>query len=107
MKNFWITVLKPKAIYAKWLFFIAVLSVLVVGVSGHLDIVKEYFGAANWTFKIGSFELSVYKVLRSALIVILIFWIAAIVSEFAEKRIGQFKKIGSTKRALILSLIHI
>lgn len=107
MKNFWIAVLKPKAVYAKWLVFIAVFGVLAVGVSGHLDLVKEYLGAATWTFKIGSFEISVYKALRSALIVILIFWVAAIVSDFAEKRIGQFKKIGSTKRALIIKTLHI
>ena len=107
MANLWINIVKPKGIHAKWLIFLTLTLLLAFGALGHFDIVREYLDTEALTFKAGAFEISAYRALKSILIVVLIFWLAAIVSDFAEKRIGEFKKIRAANRALILKIVHI
>lgn len=107
MTNLWINIIKPKGIYAKWLVFLTLAAVLVLGGSGHFDVVRDYLDTEALTFKAGNYQISAYKALKSILIVILVFWAAAIASDFAEKRVGKFKKIRAANRALILKIVHI
>lgn len=107
MANIWLNIIKPKGIYAKWLIFLTLAAILALGSSGHFDIVREYLDKDALTFQAGGFKISVYKALKSILIVILVFWAAAIASDFAEKRIGKFRKIRAANRTLILKIVHI
>lgn len=107
MANIWINIIKPKGIYAKWMIFFTLLAVLGFGATGHFDIVRQYLDTEELTLRAGSYEISVYKALKSLLVVILVFWSAAIVSDFAENRIAKLKKIRAANRALILKIMHI
>ena len=107
MANIWLNIIKPKGIYAKWLIFLTLAAVLALGGTGHFDVVREYLDTEALTFKAGGFEISAYKVLKSILIMILVFWMAAIVSDFAEKRLSKLRKIRAANRALILKIVHI
>ncbi len=107
MANIWISLIKPKGIYAKWFIFLTLVATVALGSTGYFDIVRQYLDTEALTFKAGSFEVSAYKALKSILIVILVFWGAAIASDFVEKRINKLKKVRAANRALFLKIVHI
>ena len=51
MKSIWLNIVKPKGIYAKWLIFLTLAAVLVLGGTGHFDIVREYLDTEALTFQ--------------------------------------------------------
>ncbi|MCI5059986.1 MAG: mechanosensitive ion channel [Alphaproteobacteria bacterium] len=107
MTNIWLNIIKPKGIYAKWLIFLTLLALFGLGATGHFEVVQQHLDTQDLTFKVGNFEISAYKALKSILVVVLVFWTAAIISDFSEKRISKLKKMRAANRALILKIIHI
>lgn len=107
MNKIWFSIIKPKGIYAKWLIFFTLVVILVLGASGHFDIIKQYLDTEALTFTAGEYKISVYALLKGCMTVAIIFWITAVISEVAEKRIGKIKKIRAANRSLILKIIQI
>lgn len=107
MTNFWKTLLKPKSGHAKWLIFATLIVVLGLGAAGHLELVKEYLDTKQLTFKIGDFQMSAYGLLSACASVAVVFWSAAILSDFAENRIWRIRSLKSSSRALILKIVQI
>ncbi len=107
MKNIWITLVKPKGAIAKWLVFIAFAAIIVTGMTEHGDIVKKYTDIDEASFKIGDYKITLYQAMKAILIIVLIFWTAAIASDVAEKRIGLLTKVRAANKALILKLVQI
>ncbi|MCB1530560.1 MAG: mechanosensitive ion channel [Rhodospirillales bacterium] len=107
MKNVWLNILKPKGSLAKWLLFLMIAVILVLGAFGHFDVIKQYTDTEALSFKMGSYKISAYEALKAGLIIILIFWTAAIVSDIAENRIGKFRRLRAANRALLLKIIQI
>ena len=107
MKKVWLNIIKPKGIYAKWLIFAMLIGLLWLGTTGHFEVVRQYLDTDALTFKAGEYKISAYGVLRAMITIALIFWTAAIISEFAEKKIGKIKKLRAANRALVLKVIQI
>lgn len=107
MKKIWMTMIKPKGIYAKWLIFLTLVAVLGLGASGHFEIVKEYLDTDALSVTAGKYTISAYGVLRAVIIIALIFWIAAIISDVAESRIGKITKLRAANRTLVTKILHI
>lgn len=107
MKKIWLGILKPKGLTAKWLVFSTMLMVLVLGGAGYFDVVRHYTDTDTLSFKVGDYKITAYQALKSGLIIILVFWGAAIVSDVAEKRIGKIRKIRAANRALVLKIVQI
>tara|TARA_R110002126_G_scaffold291807_1_gene459729 strand:+ start:180406 stop:181428 length:1023 start_codon:yes stop_codon:yes gene_type:complete len=107
MKSFWLHILKPKGTPAKWLVFFTLFAVLAMGTLGYLDVVKQYLDTDQLSFAVGSYKMSAYQTLHSALIVVIVFWVAAIVSDVAEGRLSKVKKIRASNRSLLIKLAHI
>lgn len=107
MKQLWLKILKPNGQLAKWLVFIILAVVLGLGASGYLDVIKAYTDTEMLSFKTGEHEISLYIVLKAALIIVLIFWTAAMVSDFAGARINKFQQMRAANRALVLKIAQI
>ena len=107
MANLWLSILKPKGSLAKWLVFLMMAGVLALGALGYFEVIKQYTDTESLSFKLGDYKISAYKALKAALIIALIFWIAAIASDIAEARIGKLKKFRAANRALILKIVQI
>ena len=107
MAGLWLNIIKPKGIYAKWLTFLTLIAILVLGTTGHFDVVKQYLDTETLTFKAGEYEISAYGLLRALVVIALIFWVTAIISDVAESRIGNIKKLRASNRALVLKIIQI
>lgn len=107
MKNFWISILKPKGSLAKWLIFLMMTAILVLGAMGHFEVIKKYTDTDALSFMLGDYRLSLYQGLKIFLIIILIFWTASIVADIVENRISKLKKLRAANRTLISKLAHI
>ncbi|MGA1055491.1 MAG: mechanosensitive ion channel family protein, partial [Pseudohongiellaceae bacterium] len=107
MKNIWITILKPSEGLASWLVLGLLLSILGLGYFGQLETIKAYLSADNLVFGFGTVNLSLYDVIAASLIVILIFWLATIASEFAATQLKRFSIINASNRALATKITQI
>ena len=107
MKNIWITILKPSEGLASWLVLGLLLSILGLGYFGQLETIKAYLSADNLVFGFGTVNLSLYDVIAASLIVILIFWLATIVSEFAATQLKRFSIINASNRALATKITQV
>ena len=106
-KAFWGKVLKPGLLSA---------NLLLVGMIGGLFLlsyfeitpqIKEMFSAPQYTYQIGESEITAYLVMKSIVTAIVIFWLAAILSAFGERRIGNIRKIRASSRVLFTKIFQI
>lgn len=107
MTQFWISIIKPKGIHAKWLIFITLIAVLVLGAGGHFEIARQYLDTDALTFKAGTYKISAYEFLRALIILALIFWVAAIATDTVDKRINKIRRVRAATRALLIKIFHI
>ena len=107
MIKLWIKIIKPKGVHAKWLIFLTLVSILVLGTTGHFEVIKQYLDTEILTFKAGEYKISAYGLLRAVVMVAIIFWVTAIASDIAENRIGKISKLRAANRTLILKIIQI
>lgn len=107
MKTFWMNLVKPKSGHAKWLIFITLVVMIVLGAAGHLEVVKQYLDTERFTVRLGDFNMSVYGILSALASVAVVFWSAAILVEFIEGRVRSITTLRATSRTLILKIIHI
>ncbi len=107
MKKIWVSILKPKGIYAKWLILFVLAVLAWLWANGHFEVAKQYLDTEELTLSVGDFKITVYAAVKALLSVVLIFWITAIVSEFAEKRIFSMKKMRVANKALLQKILQI
>ena len=89
MSQFWLNIIKPKGIYAKWLIFATLVAAVVFGSLGYFEAVKEVLDTESLTFSLGEYKLSAYSLLSAAVTIALVFWVTAIASEVtASKRLS-------------------
>jgi small-conductance mechanosensitive channel len=107
MANIWLKIFKPKGIYAKWLIFLILFATFAMGMLGHFQTIRDYLDTEALTFTVGDYSISAYNALQAMIGIVLIFWVAAIFLDFAEKRISKIRKIRAANRALVLKMIQI
>ena len=107
MKQFWLKIIKPKAHLAKWLMFILLAMVVALGASGYFEVIKSYTDTDKLSFKIAEHEFSLYGILKSTLILVLLFWSAAIISDLVDVRINQLSRMRAANRALAMKASQI
>ena len=107
MSKFWLNIIKPKGIYAKWLIFLTLLAAVVLGSMGYFQAVREVLDTDALTFAIGEYRLSVYMLLSAAITIALVFWITAIASDVVEDRISRIHSLRAANRALVLKITQI
>ena len=107
MGSFWINLINPGRSFAKWLLLVTVVTVIFLGATGYLNVVRDFLDAERFSFLIGEFRISIYMALKVILLIILIFGAAAGISDFAEHRIGSLSKLRSSSRTLLLKLAQI
>lgn len=107
MKNFWLKIVKPKRQLSKWLVFITLVLILALGTSGHFEQIKSHTDTDLFSFKIAEHQFTLYELLKSSLILVLLFWSAAIMSDIAEARINRLDRMRAANRALVLKASQI
>lgn len=107
MKSFLLSILKPSGIWARILVFLTLAGVVAAGLTGHLEIFREYLDTESLTFQIGSVRVSLYLALRALVVLALVFWTTAIVADLVEKRIDKLSGMRSSTRILTAKILQI
>lgn len=107
MKKIWMSILKPKGIYAKWLILVVLLGSAWLWTSGHFDVAQTYLDTEQFTLVVGKFKITLYAAIKALLSIVLIFWVTAIISEFAENRVSKMRKMRVENKALLQKILQI
>ncbi|GLQ05928.1 mechanosensitive ion channel family protein [Sneathiella chinensis] len=107
MKRFWPSLLKPRAWVAKLLLVVLIAGMVISGYLGYLQPVITFLDSEPLTFFLGATRLSAYSILKASFTVVVLFWLAGIVSEFGEQRIKAIHGVKGTSKALLTKLSQI
>jgi small-conductance mechanosensitive channel len=107
MKRIFIRIMKPSGAYARWFLFLALIAIAYASAEGHLRLVKKYFDSPRFSLEVGDYNLTLWVFLRSAITIILLFWTAAVLHDFAEGRIRSMKKLRISTRHLLMKSLQI
>ncbi len=107
MGNFWSSLLKPRGWIAKLLLLLIAIGFFSLGYLDYLQPIKDFLDSDQLAFKIGDLRISVYLLTKGLLAIIILFWLAGIVSEFGEKRIRGLNSIKASNRALVTKVFQI
>jgi len=78
-----------------------------LGFLDYLQPMKTFLDSDDLSFKIGTTRFSVYLLIKATVIVVLVFWITGILSEFGENRIKKIRGIKASNKALIVKAFQI
>lgn len=107
MSEVWSSILKPQAWIAKFLLVIFAISFFSLGFLDYLQPIKEFLDSDDFSFKIGETRFSLYLIIKSAITVIMLFWLTGIFSELGESRIKNIKGIKPSNKAIITKVFQI
>ncbi|MFT4862208.1 MAG: small-conductance mechanosensitive channel [Pseudohongiellaceae bacterium] len=107
MKSVLLKLLKPKSLQAKWFILVTLIAIAILGNLGYFVDIRAFLSQDQLTLDIGSYSISLYSVARAAVVLALVFWITAIVSDEAELRIGQMSGMRAANRTIIIKVSQI
>ncbi|HAI97562.1 MAG: mechanosensitive ion channel protein MscS [Cycloclasticus sp.] len=107
MNKVWASLLRPKAWISAGLLITFLMSFFSLGFLDYLQPMKTFLDSDDLSFKIGTTRFSVYLLIKATVIVVLVFWITGILSEFGENRIKKIRGIKASNKALIVKAFQI
>ncbi len=107
MRGFWISIIKPGRSIARWLLLASIVALVTLAATGQLDVIKNTLDSDEFAFVLGSYRVSLYTGLKVVVLFILIFWVAAGISDIAEKRITALSNVRASSRNLITKGVQI
>ncbi len=107
MKKILFSLIKPRAWISKLLILVFVAAFFSLGFMDYLEPIRLALDHDDFAFHLGEMRFSVYLILKALIILVFVFWLAGIVSEFAEKRLKKLRRIKSSNRSLIIKSVQI
>ena len=107
MRSFIRTLLKPRAIYAKWLLLLLISGLFTLGFLDYFQSIEAFLTTERFSFQLGSITISLYLLLKAIIAVVSLCWITGIISEFGERRIKAIKNVRASNKALITKAFQI
>lgn len=107
MKKLFALLFRPETRRARWLMVALLVALCIPALMGHLDPVKQFLDSEALTFKVGDFSLSLYRLLVSVGALLVLFWVAGLVSVSGERRLKRLRKIRASNRALLTKAFQI
>lgn len=107
VQSLWVTFLKPGFLSANLLLILMIVGLWAMGHYGWTETMHDALSKPEFTLSIGNTQITLFLVLKTIVIAIVFFWIAAIVSAFGEKRINSLRRIRSANRTLITKVFQI
>ncbi len=98
----WKSLLKPRSWVAKLLLVIVVAGFFALGFLGYMTPIQEFLDSDALSFQLGDRRFSAYLILRASIIIISLFWIAGIFSDFGEAHLKNIQNIKASNRAIIV-----
>lgn len=107
MKDFLLSIIKPRAWVSKLLILLFVGAFLGLGFMDYLEPIRAVLDKEEFAFNLGDMRFSVFLILQGFLTLVMVFWVAGIVSEFAENRLKSISSMKSSNRSLIIKTVQI
>jgi small-conductance mechanosensitive channel len=107
VRDWLLCLIKPSAKTAGRLILALMLLVMLFGAAGYWEPVREFVEQENLALQAGHYRISLYAIAKALLTVAALFWCAAILSEFGERRIERIKIVRAANRALLTKLFQI
>jgi len=101
MKNMLMSLIKPKGKNATWLILLMLTGLAWFWTSDYLQVVRGYLDTEQLTLSLGNYKVTPFSAINTLLMVIIIFWTTAIVSDFSDKRISKIKKMRVANKAIL------
>ena len=106
MSSLFAKILKPSGWLSSWLIGLLFVALATAGYFGYFQPLKDFLERPEFVFAVGSYEVSVYMILKAIVILVLIFWITAAISGFGEKRINALSRFGASSKALLIKVFQ-
>ncbi len=87
--------------WARWLLAAIVLTFIIFDQFDWMDPVKNSLSSEQFLIKIGTYEVTVYKLISGLINLLMVFWLASLISVFGEKRIRSLKHMRASNRTLL------
>lgn len=87
--------------WARWLLAAIVLTFIIFDQLQWMDPVKNLLNSEQFLIKIGTYEVTVYKLISGLISLLMVFWIASVISVLGEKRIRSLKHMRASNRTLL------
>lgn len=102
MKNFFSYILKPQGWISKVIIGALIITLIILGFTGHLELIRNILDSQPLVFKVGSFTFSIYTLLRIIITLIVLFWITNFILSTGEKYLKKITKIKASNKSLLM-----
>jgi small-conductance mechanosensitive channel len=82
--------------------FLIITAIFTLAAFGYIEPIKQFLDSEALTFKIGNISLSVYKLFKAVIALILLLWLASMVSTRGTQYLKKLRKIKASNRALLI-----
>ena len=89
--------------WARWVLAIIVFTYLICDHLGYIDPLKNTLNSDAFLIKLGTYQVTAYKLISGLISLLMVFWIASLISVFGEKRIRSLKHIRASNRTLFVN----
>lgn len=93
--------------FFKWIILFGLISIVVAATMGYLAKPIEFLTAKQLPLDAADLKISLYDITKGLLIIIIAFWLAGIIIDIIENRIGKIHSLRSSTRTLIVKLSQI
>lgn len=90
---------------AGWFIVLVIAPITLLNMFGIWEPLTETL--KGWEFTVGSVKLTAYSVLRSALAVFILFWVASFISNATDNRLKRIRSMRASNRVLIMKIFQI
>lgn len=102
MKKILSFLIRPNSPTVKWLSLALLVCMVILWSFGYLDKAINFLDSDALTFKFGKdSSFSALRIIKSAFIIVAMFWLTGMVSDYADRYIRSMKNIASSNRAII------
>ncbi len=103
----WTQWLKPRTWIVKLILAIFVFAFFSLGFFDYLKPIKDFLDSEELSFSVGNVRFSAYLLIKAAITIVILFWLAGIFSRFGERQIKGIKGIRTSNKALMIKAFQI
>lgn len=106
MKKLLSFIFKPGTVFARYVIALFLIGLFVLGAMGYLEPLEKLLTSPKLTFKIGEFELSLYRVGKALVVLVALSWLATVISALGVRQLQQFKSFKGQGRSLFIKVFQ-
>ena len=89
--------------WARWALAIMLIALITLDQLDLMNPVKNLLSSDQFLIKLGTYQVTIYKLISSLISLLMIFWLASVISVFGEKRIRSLKHMRASNRTLLVN----